>query len=128
MAQVDGLGYMLEILRRRIATDSKRTDGPARSRSSTYEDSKSYTGTKIGIDELRNKIRERIRALNPDDSQHQKKATQIFFESVLLWEFGDDIALSREFAEIVANINSGLTSHPKLQRDLGRLIGELMRQ
>lgn len=128
MAEIDGLGYMLEVLRRRISANSKRT-GQVSSSSQTKTKSTSNASVKpkASVSELRQRIRERLRALPQDSGKNEEHATRVFLESVLLWEFGDDIAPNHELGDLVSNITSEMRSHPDIRRDLANLLGDLLR-
>lgn len=128
MAQIDGLGHMLEILRRRISSSTRRQDGTSQSRTSSNTAASASAIPKQSIGALREKVRERLHSLNLSEGQRRDNAVRIFLESVILWEFGDDIATTHEFGEIVANISQELISHPTLSVNLNNLIDDLLKK
>lgn len=129
MAEIDGLGYMLEALRRRISSNSTRTGRlGAASHDLAKSASEPTIKSKTSVGELRQKVRERIRALPQDGLADEEHAARVFLESVLLWEFGDDVAPSPELAGLVSDIAAEMRSHPELQRDLATLIDNLVHE
>lgn len=128
MAQIEGLGYMLEVLRRRISSNTQRAEATSSTKSQDSSSATSRMPTRTNVAALREKVRDRLRSLNPDEPQHRNKAVRIFLESVILWEFGEDIAPSAELAEIVTSISSEMDAHPTLRNNLHSLVDELIKQ
>lgn len=65
--------------------------------------------THATITELRDRIGTRIRQL-PVEQRTSKLAAQVFIESVLVWEFGDDILQYKKFGRLSTDIQSAITS------------------
>lgn len=75
---------------------------------------------------LKSKVQERLKALDPEDARHPEKARRVFLESVLAWQFGDELMLERGFAEIVAGVQEALRAHPQMDARLGELLRDLV--
>jgi hypothetical protein len=74
---------------------------------------------------LRAKVRERLGSLDPDDPRRPDKAQRIFLESVLAWQFGNQLLLDRGFEDIIAGVQEALRANPKVEARLGELLREL---
>lgn len=68
-----------------------------------------------------------LRSLDPNDPRRQQKARRVFLESVLSWQFGDELLLDRGFEEMIAGVQEALHAHPRLEQRLARLLSELAR-
>lgn len=65
--------------------------------------------TRATVTELRDRIGTRIRQL-PAEQRTSKLAAQVFVESVLVWEFGDDILQYKKFGRLSTDIQTAITS------------------
>jgi len=75
---------------------------------------------------LKSKVQERLKALDPDDPRHPEKARRIFLESVLAWQFGNELMLEPGFAEIVSGVQEALRAHSQADARLGELLRDLI--
>jgi len=75
---------------------------------------------------LKSKIQERLKALDPDDPRQPEKARRIFLESVLAWQFGDELLIDRGFAEVVSGVQEALRAHPQVDSRLAEVLRELL--
>jgi hypothetical protein len=74
---------------------------------------------------LKTKVRERLESLEPDDPRRGEKARRIFLESVLAWQFGNELLLDRGFEDIVTGVQEALRANPAVDARLGRLLRDL---
>ncbi len=74
---------------------------------------------------LKAKVQERLKALDPHDPRQPEKARRIFLESVLAWQFGDDLMVDRGFADVVSGVQEALRAHPQVDARLGQLLRDL---
>jgi hypothetical protein len=124
MDPINGLNNIMEILRRQIADNAKRLDHPGK----TSRLGASQTGQKSGKTspgELRALIHDRIKSLDPQETQYQHKAKRLFLESVMAWEFGNDIVRDQEFSDMIADIQETLETTPEIKRQFDGLIEQL---
>lgn len=126
MAQIEGLGYMLEVLRRRMSSTAHRPQSSSSSGRTSNTEAPAPPQPRASVDALREKVRERIGGLDPREGEHREKAIRIFLESIILWEFGDELAPTHEFSEIITNIRSEMNAHPTLRSHLNSLVDELL--
>jgi hypothetical protein len=122
--KIEGINGILQILRRRVGTSSQRTDGSQQTDRKEEADLPVVDGRASTAD-LEAGIRSRIRELNPDDEDYQEQATGIFLESVLLWEFGEDMSRDQEFSEIMTRIKDSFASNDELRQQMNRLVRQL---
>jgi|SRR5581483_5371884 len=75
---------------------------------------------------LKSKIQQRLKALDPNDPRQPEKARRIFLESVLAWQFGDELMVDRGFADIVSGVQEALSAHPQMDSRLAEILRELL--
>jgi hypothetical protein len=59
-------------------------------------------------------IAQRVRAINPDDPQRERKALRVFLETVLLSELGSNLLNDPGFAPMVDHVQSEMEADPDL--------------
>ena len=124
MSQIDGLNNIVQILRRRIADNAKKI-GRSGKPSTQTKASQSSEIRKATTEELHTAIHERIRALDPDDERYTKIATRIFLESVLQWEFGEELTRDQKFSDMISEINDTIQSDQKIRQDMQAVLKQL---
>src|SRR5581483_4218704 len=72
---------------------------------------------------LKSKIQPRLKA---NDPRQPEKARRIFLESVLAWQFGDELMVDRGFADIVSGVQEALSAHPQMDSRLAEILRELL--
>lgn len=123
MDKVDRLGQLMGALRRRVLEAPKGAPGSgAASSDSAPPPSAAGRGS---IDDLRDRIRERLRALPRDGAKRESRAARIFVESVLVWEFGDALLDDPRFADLAGRVDEQIASDAGLRRQLRELLEEL---
>jgi hypothetical protein len=120
MDKIDRFGQLMGALRRLGIASSR-----GRSRASASAEVVAPRGSRISIDALQNQIRERLRALPPEESERDSRAAGIFVESVLLWELGDAMLADSEFSGLVQHVKEQLESDSALSRQLRSLLEDL---
>lgn len=122
MDPVNGLNQIMQVLRRRLgksAPDSNRPSKPA-----TKPATGTRTTVKPGSDEILRRIGDRIHALNPDEKRGTK-AMQIFIESVLVWEFGEELLQDPRFTEIAREVQHTINENELARQKLTTLLEQL---
>jgi hypothetical protein len=76
-------------------------------------------GSSQVADTLKSRLRARIGGLDGSDLN---KMRDRFVETVLLWEFGEEIAPDPQFAEVVARVSEQLAAHPTVGKRLHELL------
>jgi hypothetical protein len=121
---INRLNRVMEILRRQVAEDSSRSVPITPGRAPTTS-ARGPHPERAGVEQLRQRVVERVRALDPDDPRRPGKARRIFLESVLAWEFGDDILQDNRFDEMLTHIEHGFDAAPEMTDQLDELLAAL---
>lgn len=124
MEPINGLNNVMEILRRQIADSAKRLDRSGNG-SKLGTSRTSQKAGKTSPDELRALIHDRIQGLDPGKAQDQRRAKRVFLESVMAWEFGNDIVRDQEFNDMIADIQETLETMPEIKHQFDGLIEKL---
>jgi hypothetical protein len=74
---------------------------------------------------LKSRIRERLGAIDPQDPRRPEKARRVFLESVLAWQFGNELLLERGFEDVVSGVQEALRANPGVDARLGQLLRDL---
>jgi hypothetical protein len=128
MDPVSKLTRLLEALRLQ-QTGTKRSNKSTATtdtkRSALQTDSAGiFSNKKPDIDQLNRRISERINRLPPED-QESDKAVQIFIDSVLAWEFGEELLQSDSFSRYSKQIRVAINSDSKLNLEFKLLLKSL---
>lgn len=72
---------------------------------------------KISLEELKTNIINKTKAIDPDNKNPQL-TTQILLESILTWEFGEELINDPQFEPMRRDIQDAITSDPSLAEKL----------
>ena len=126
MDRISGLNQIIEVLRKNIG----------KSRSGTTERSKTKTSdshvetnstSQLSIEELEIRIIERVKSVDIDEKSGKTKA-YIFIESVLAWEFGEDILNDPGFHDLVSRVAESIQSVEHVDKKLNQLFLDMEKQ
>lgn len=121
MDPVGRLDQVLRLISRQMAERASRLDaGTAPSQASATPPSR-----RVALGALKERVRGRLRSIDPGDPRRQQKARRVFLESVLSWQFGDELLLDRGFEEMIAGVQEALQEHPRLEQRLTQLLSDL---
>jgi hypothetical protein len=73
---------------------------------------------------VREAVRQRLRALDPADPRHAAKATRVFVESVLVAEFGDSLINDPKFRELIDDVAATMLADTALAGALRALAAQ----
>lgn len=125
MDPISRLNGLMEVLRRQIADSARRLDAAGKPGTPAARPPSAAAPTAVSVQQLRRQITDRLRAIEKSDPRQGDKARRIFFESVLLWEFGDALLLDRRVDDVIDHIETAFRSSPDLDRQLGELLNQL---
>ena len=118
---VSRLNQMMEVLRREMA------ESTARAESGKTQGAKTQTPVtaKPAMQELRTRLHERLRTLDPADPRRLHKAKRVFFETVLAQEFGNDLLLDRRLDDMLDSIQETISGNAELDARFNALLEEI---
>lgn len=118
------LNRLMETLRQQLAGSVKRTDATT-GRSTASEIQSRGRPERPSIQELRSRIEARLLALEAGAPDRRRRARRIFFESVLAWEFGDQLLLDSQFSRMIDNIEETVQTDPEMNQQFDELLSSL---
>lgn len=121
---INRLNRVMEILRRQVAEDASRPGAAGRPHAPATAEG-SQRPERPTVAQLRQRVLERVRAIDPDDPRRPGKARRVFLESVLAWEFGDAILQDHRFDDLLTHIEQGFASVPEMAGQLDELLSAL---
>ena len=124
MDPVGRLDQVLRLIGRQMAERASRLESGT---VASYRAAATPPSRRASLGALKEKVRGRLRGLDPDDPGRQQKARRVFLESVLSWQFGDELLLDRGFEEMIAGVQEALQAHPRLEQRLAQLLSDLAR-
>jgi hypothetical protein len=71
-------------------------------------------------------IRQRVKALDPDDPGRGRKTFRIFLESVLLTELGDDLINDPAFLQMVEDVQLAMEKDPQIAASIKKAVDALI--
>lgn len=125
MDPINRLNRLLETLRQQIAESARRSDT---SRTQTSPSQSGNGAVKLALPELRRRIQDRIQGVEPTTPEGQRQAKRLFLESVLVWEFGDNLLLDKQYQHMLDNIQATIESDPDTDKQFTALVTDLSRR
>lgn len=121
MDPINGLSQIMRVLRERLA---QKSAGSEKTSAKSDPSSPKKTAAKAAPDDIMRRIGERIRALSPDE-RRSGKGIQVFVESVLVWEFGEELLQDPRFSEIAKEVQSSISENSNARDKLVSLLNQL---
>lgn len=118
MSRIDGLTEVMELLRRQIS--AAKSGRKVKTRAAAHRPPL----TKTSPQALKQRIQERLRGLDLS-GQGERHAARIFLESVLTWEFGEELASDPNFGEMVTEMDQLIQSNEELRAAFTHMIQRL---
>lgn len=120
MDPINSIGQIVQILRRKLADRTGQRVGAGSAR----EKPGRTPAQKPGPEEIRRRIGARIQTLS-DEERQGPKAAQILVESIIAWEFGDQVLQDPKFAELSRDIVEAIAADTQTAARLKTLLGQL---
>lgn len=127
MDPINRLNRLMETLRQRMAESTKRSNRSSSTQQTRLTRASSAPSGR-SIEQLRQHIGERVRAIKPEMPEHGRQARRVFFESVLAWEFGDQLLLDNQFSRLIDGIQEAFEADPEIDHELHELLVDLSRE
>lgn len=123
---LDPLRSLAELVRTLTRPRAQGRPGPSEVQRHQASDTPQSSGAPVGgIEQLRERLRQRLRAVGAGDRRRVREA---FVETVIASELGDAVTLDPAMADVVGKVAQQLGNDPATERDLGLLIDELVRE
>ncbi len=122
MDPINRLSRIIETLRQQMAESAKR---PGPSKPSSDEVRARNRSDRPSVEELRHRILQRVREIEPDNPDRGRRARRIFLESVVAWEFGDELLLDSQLDRLIDSLQQTFETDPELDIQFRELIANL---
>ena len=121
MNKIGNIGQILGIIRSQTkAGISKQKNG----KESSAEINAASSIKRISRDELKNNIIRKLKSA-PKNADTVLISKDVFLESVMLWEFGEQLANDPLFTEIRNKVRQAIDNNPDASKKLEKLIQQL---
>ena len=125
MDPINKLTRLLETLRlQQSATGKTRSHKPESTDRAKQSEKRVQYSSKRSLEQLSQRIGERINRLAPNERQGDK-GTQVFIDSILAWEFGEELLQSESFSRYSNKIQEAIRSDDRLNNELKKLLESL---
>lgn len=121
MDPVSNVGHLLEALRKQLAESPRK----AATGSKAGQSQGAPAAARPDIGQLQKKIGEKLQRIDSGDPKSRQKSVHVFLESVLLWEFGEQMMDDPKFYALLDEVQSSMESDHALQESLSTLISQL---
>jgi len=111
---ISRLNPALELLRQRLAEQAQRLDSAAKGVSARAGSAPTGQADRSGT--LKQRLSERLAAVDAADPQRDRKRRRVFIESVLASELGEALQNDPKALELVERIEEAIREHPELER------------
>jgi hypothetical protein len=122
MDPVNRLDQIMQVIGRQLSERASRLEAGSKSLPTSLP---ARAARRPTVTALKSTVQKRLRNIDPDDPRRADKARRIFLESVLAWQFGNELLLERGFEEIVSGVQEALRAHPQADARLSQLLAEL---
>lgn len=110
MDPINPLAGLAEILRKRMSLEAVGKGKPLAKTNSGA----ATTAGRPSTETLRRRWQNSVAAIDPLDPDRPAKATRLFVESVLTWQFGEALLNDPRFNDLADEVQAVLESDPKL--------------
>jgi len=123
MDRIKNINQIMEIVRTQV---SGKTSGVKKSKSAAAQKPSTGKVGKISQTELKKKITEKLKSTGSNTPESLQKSKEIFLESVILWEFGENLINDPSFPILIDKIRTTLDEDEQTSKNFERLINQLM--
>jgi hypothetical protein len=126
MDPIKGINQIAQILRQKMAERKSAQVQSGSGIDAATVGASVGKGSKASTDEVKRKIGERIRAL-PEEERKSPQAARIFVETVIAWEFGEQLLQDPQFTDLSTEVVNALAGNPAVWEKMQTLLGGLGR-
>lgn len=124
MTSTDRLQGIVTQIRSTLARRTDRGGTAGRSQAANFS---LGTQGRLTLEELRAGLRSGLAGLDLEQSGDRKRARRLFIESVLLSEFGINLANDARFIEVVSGVESVFSEEPAFLEELDSVLADASR-
>jgi len=122
MDPIKGMNQITQILRQKLSGRSSPLAGTGNASSNAAR--QTGPAARAGIDEIKRKIGARIKSLS-EDERRGAKAVQIFVESVITWEFGDQLLQDPQLTDLSKEIVQAISENQDVWNKMQALLNQI---
>jgi len=112
---ISRLNPALEVLRQRLAEHAQRLDSSGKG-GAARTSAPSSARQPGRAESLRQRVAERLKAIDAADPQRERKSRRAFIETVLSLEFGEALHNDPKTLELIERIEQAIDGRPELER------------
>lgn len=124
MDRISGLNHIIQALRKQLDRPSSKTAADRQPENKQTTDSSASSS--LNLKQLEQRIVERVKAINDDGRDPRRKASYVFVESVLAWEFGEQMLKEPDFADIINKVNDAIRTNPAMSDKIDHLLLDML--
>jgi len=122
MDKIKQVNSIFQIARSHI-TNKNNINSTAKSKKTSKSTNKK--NKKLSISELKTSIFKKVKNLDNTDSDYSQQVQKIFLESVLIREFGEELANDPDFHEMINKINDSISKDTESSLNFSNLVKQL---
>lgn len=126
MTKIDPSADLINALRAQLATRTKARKADSGSEASAPEQTPAQA-TVVSTQEIKKRIGRQLKQLNLESEIEKHYARKIFLESILAWDFGDQILNDKTFDFILKDIEDALNLDPNVSKTFDKLLVDLQK-
>jgi hypothetical protein len=124
VVKIDNTSELISALRSQLAT---RAEGLRNVGNRTVDAGKNEVRNAgpVSVEELRRRVGREIASLDMKLPANRRRARIIFIESVLTWDFGDELLNDPQFDFFVRDVEESLNANPDVAASLDKVLSQL---
>ncbi len=127
MPPINGLSRIVQILQTKVSDRKKlpiKTDEPPSSTNFNINQNDSANFQKASLAELEKRVIERLKSISVDNVS-SNNMVRYFVESILTWEFGDEILQDPTFSDLSQEVVESFKSNQQAWEKIEIILNEL---
>lgn len=121
-SSIDSVNQLVSLIRAQLSSRSDAVSTASRQNKRAPSSAKSDTAARS----LQSLITQRIKAIDPNDSQRGRKAFRIFLESILLFHFGENLINDPQFYQMVDEIQTTMEADTDIRQQIDAAVQHLL--
>lgn len=121
-SSIGSVNQLVSLIRTQLSSRSDAVSTASRQNKRAPSSAKSDTAARS----LQALITQRIKAIDPNDSQRGRKAFRIFLESILLSHFGENLINDPQFYQMVDEIQTTMEADTDIRQQIDAAVQHLL--